>query len=200
MPKLFLGLIYLFILPVKAYEECKKFYTPGVSVENYKGSLKIISTSELPLVLDDNFAEIIVTQEAKYEAKDNLIKYLQDPKSELCVDLRSKFISLSEEDIPTKENNILKVICNEKTNNLINLRGIKFSSSCIKKGEYVRATFEIGEESILRADKLREKINIKKNDNNLNEDFSNSYKSSELNGNNQNINNGFSNIERLSNF
>jgi len=200
MPKLFIGLFFLFILPVKAYEECQNFYKPGVSVEENKGSLKIISTSEVPLVLDDNFAEIIVTQEAKHEAKDNLIKYLQDPKSELCIDLKSKFILLSEENIPTKENNILKVICNEKTNNLNNLRGIKFSASCIKKGEFVRATFEIGEESILRADKLREKINIKKNDSTLNEDFSNSYESRELNENNQNINNGFSNIEKLSNF
>ena len=200
MPKLFLGVIFLFILPVKAYEECQEFYAPGVSFEEYKGSLKIISTSEVPLVLDDNFAEIIVTQEAKYEAKDNLIKYLQDPKSELCIDLKSKFISLSEEDIPIKKNNMLKIICNEKTNNLVNLRGIKFSASCIKKGEYVRATFEIGEESILRADKLREKINIKKNDSKLDENFSKSNESSEIYRNNLNINNGFSNIEKLSNF
>ena len=195
MPKLFLGLIFLCILPVKAYEECQKFYTPGVLVEEYKGSLKVISTSEVPLILDDNFAEIIVTQEAKHEAKDNLIKYLQDPKSELCLDLKSKFISLREEDIPTKENNIIKIICNEKTNNLVNLRGIKFSASCIKKGEFVRATFEIGEESILRADKLREKIDLKKNDPKFNEDFSNSDESSEINRGN-----GFSNIEKLSNF
>ena len=200
MPKLFLGLIFLFILPLKAYEECQSFYLPGVSFEEYNGSLKIISTSEMPLVLDDNFAEIIVTQEAKHDAKDNLIKYLQDPKSELCVNLKSKFVSLSEEDIPTKKNNLFKVICNEKTNNLVNLRGIKYSASCVKKGEFVRATFEIGEESILRADKLREKINIKNNDGNFNKDFSNSHESNELNRNDPNINNGFSNVERLSNF
>lgn len=164
-------------------EQCSnyKFAQLGVKIFDTNEGPKIVSTGQASVLLDDIDEVNDAFEEAKLNAKSEIVKFYNDESlQEECNNGESKISNRFLTKNPDGESGnyskttTKEILCNTRTSTSGVLKGVVTVEQCYKKGEYVLLTLGISPKTLKQAAGLKDNINYGLEDSNSSNSFNRS--------------------------
>ena len=172
------------IFPVNLFAaQCEnyKFSQLGVKVIDTEEGPKIVSTGQATVIIDDIDEVKDAFDEAKLEAKAEIVKFYNDEtlqeecnSGENVIKNRSLTKNFEGESGSYNKTRIKETLCNTRTSTEGLLKGVVTVEQCYQKGEYVKLTIGISPKTLKQAANIKDNINYGMQDTNSSNTTNNS--------------------------
>ena len=172
------------IFPANLFaEQCTnyKFSQLGVKVIDTEEGPKIVSTGQATVIIDDIDEVKDAFDEAKLEAKAEIVKFYNDESlqeecnsGENVIKNRSLTKNFEGESGTYNKTRIKETLCNTRTSTAGLLKGVVTVEQCYQKGEYVKLTIGISPKTLKQAANIQDNINYGMQDTNSSNTINNS--------------------------
>lgn len=158
-----------------------KFSQLGVKVIDTEEGPKIVSTGQATVIIDDIDEVKDAFDEAKLEAKAEIVKFYNDEtlqeecnSGENVIKNRSLTKNFEGESGSYNKTRIKETLCNTRTSTEGLLKGVVTVEQCYQKGEYVKLTIGISPKTLKQAANIKDNINYGMQDTNSSNSINNS--------------------------
>ena len=158
-----------------------KFSQLGIKVIDTEEGPKIVSTGQATVILDDIDEVKDAFDEAKLEAKAEIVKFYNDEtlqeecnSGENVIKNRSLTKNFEGESGSYNKTRIKETLCNTRTSTEGLLKGVVTVEQCYQKGEYVKLTIGISPKTLKQAANIKDNINYGMQDTNSSNTTNNS--------------------------
>ena len=158
-----------------------KFSQLGVKVIDTEEGPKIVSTGQATVIIDDIDEVKDAFDEAKLEAKAEIVKFYNDEtlqeecnSGENVIKNRSLTKNFEGESGSYNKTRIKETLCNTRTSTAGLLKGVVTVEQCYQKGEYVKLTIGISPKTLKQAANIKDNINYGMQDTNSSNTTNNS--------------------------
>ena len=158
-----------------------KFSQLGVKVIDTEEGPKIVSTGQATVIIDDIDEVKDAFDEAKLEAKAEIVKFYNDEtlqeecnSGENVIKNRSLTKNFEGESGSYNKTRIKETLCNTRTSTEGLLKGVVTVEQCYQKGEYVKLTIGISPKTLKQAANIKDNINYGMQDTNSSNTTNNS--------------------------
>ena len=172
------------IFPANLFaEQCTnyKFSQLGVKVIDTEEGPKIVSTGQATVIIDDIDEVKDAFDEAKLEAKAEIVKFYNDEtlqeecnSGENVIKNRTLTKNFEGESGTYNKTRIKETLCNTRTSTAGLLKGVVTVEQCYQKGEYVKLTIGISPKTLKQAANIQDNINYGMQDTNSSNTTNNS--------------------------
>ena len=172
------------IFPANLFaEQCTnyKFSQLGVKVIDTEEGPKIVSTGQATVIIDDIDEVKDAFDEAKLEAKAEIVKFYNDEtlqeecnSGENVIKNRTLTKNFEGETGTYNKTRIKETLCNTRTSTAGLLKGVVTVEQCYQKGEYVKLTIGISPKTLKQAANIQDNINYGMQDTNSSNTTNNS--------------------------
>ena len=150
-----------------------KFSQLGIKVIDTEEGPKIVSTGQATVIIDDIDEVKDAFDEAKLEAKAEIVKFYNDEtlqeecnSGENVIKNRSLTKNFEGESGSYNKTRIKETLCNTRTSTEGLLKGVVTVEQCYQKGEYVKLTIGISPKTLKQAANIKDNINYGMQDTN----------------------------------
>ena len=172
------------IFPANLFaEQCTnyKFSQLGVKVIDTEEWPKIVSTGQATVIIDDIDEVKDAFDEAKLEAKAEIVKFYNDESlqeecnsGENVIKNRTLTKNFEGESGTYNKTRVKETLCNTRTSTAGLLKGVVTVEQCYQKGEYVKLTIGISPKTLKQAANIQDNINYGMQDTNSSNTTNNS--------------------------
>ena len=133
----------------------------GQTVVDTPTGVKIISTAQVSVPLDDSDLYMDAIQEATMEAKASLTPFMNEAISKECESNTStrSDIAITSEGKSVDVKKVKTILCSLKNSTSGILKGVVKLGSCYTPGKFVRVTVGIKPETIRQAERMSQQVN-----------------------------------------
>ncbi len=208
--KIFAAFFLLLLYPLNATAQaqtCADYpFTTGSNFELVEGGIKILSTYEVTVALDDTSFVNDARQEATMEAKAEIAAFMSEEIARACdrKTQRTQTTTIKGDTKNVDMTEIKEKICSLSSSTKALLRGVQTLGDCYTPGKLLRVTVGIKPATTAAAEALAKGIteSVNRQATPTSENTGNSSTSGSSSGTSKNLDNvkGFSNTKKLKNF